>query len=258
MEFFLYLGGCISFLYLTGKYRVSTLILSIIIAIIFPFVTDTTGWSSFLWIKYYSVIIPVILFSFSKCKAHFKHESLQQTFKIMPKVVHFFLALNLAEAAVYVYSLGNFIIALFGIILIITMPKFCYDEKEDIGFEDKWWVIGYTLCLAIGLFSYPQQSALLSSGIAILVVALLSCAFVRSWRNWISFRVYSLYYLIVLDGFFTRDGYSIYYEFNSDFFLLENRISQTSQALFSIISLSYCVFLLYRWKRETLLLQRFD
>jgi energy-coupling factor transporter transmembrane protein EcfT len=88
---------------------------------------------------------------------------------------------------------------------------------------------------------------LTSSGIAILAIALLSCVYVKSWSKWITFRVYSLYYLIVLDAFFTRNGFSIYESFNWSFFSPENRITPGLENFFRIVSVVFCITLLYRW-----------
>jgi hypothetical protein len=171
----------------------------------------------------------------------------EKVFAFMPAVLRFTLALNIAEAAVYVAVFDKFVTAFFGVVLILTIPKFSFDENQDIAFEDSWWVIAYSACLAIGLFFHPEESMLTSSGIAILAIALLSCVYVKSWSKWITFRVYSLYYLIVLDAFFSRNGFSIYDSFNWSSFSPENRITPGLENFFRIVSVVFCFTLLYRW-----------
>ncbi len=246
-ELVLYLFGCFLFLIVTEKYRIATFGITVLIAIICPFVVELSEFSFFIQIKYYSVIIPVIIFSFSKCKAHFTGELFEKVFALMPTILRFTLALNIAEAVVYVFLFDKFVTAFFGIILILTIPKFSYDENQDIGFEDIWWVVGYSSCLAIGLFFHPIESLLTSSGIAILAIALLGCIYVKKWSKWISFRVYSLYYLIILDAFFSRNGFPIYDWFYSNSFSPENRIIPQSEHLFRVVSIVLCMILLYRW-----------
>ena len=219
----------------------------IFIAMLYPFVAEINQFSLFIQIKYYSVIIPTVMFSFSKCKPLFTGEKVEKVFAFMPAVIRFTLALNIAEAAVYVAVFDKFVTAFFGVVLILTIPKFAYDENQDIGFEDHWWVIAYSACLAIGLFFHPEESMLTSSGIAILAIALLSCVYVKSWSKWITFRVYSLYYLIVLDAFFSRNGFSIYDSFNWSSFSPENRITPGLENIFRIVSIALCIILLYRF-----------
>ena len=247
LDFVLYLLGCLVFLVVTEKYRRATFGMAILLAMLYPFVAEISQFSLFIQIKYYSVIIPTVLFSFSKCKPHFTGEWFNKVFAIMPGILRFTLALNIAEAAVYVAVFDKFVTAFFGFILILTVPKFSYDEHQDIGFEDHWWVIAYSLCLAIGLFFHPKESLLTSSGIAILAIALLSCVYVKSWRKWISFRIYSLYYLIVLDAFYSRNGFPIYDSFNTSSFSPENRVTPGLEHLFRVVSIAFCVVLVYRW-----------
>jgi hypothetical protein len=247
LDFVLYLLGCLLFLVVTEKYRRATFGMVVLIAMLYPFVAEINQFSLFIQIKYYSVIIPTVLFSFTKCKPHFTGAMVEKVFAFMPSVLRFTLALNIAEAAVYVAVFDKFVTAFFGVVLILTIPKFSYDENQDIAFEDHWWVIAYSACLTIGLFFHPEESMLTSSGIAILAIALLSCVYVKSWSKWITFRVYSLYYLIVLDAFFTRNGFSIYESFNWSFFSPENRITPGLENFFRIVSVVFCILLLYRW-----------
>ena len=165
----------------------------------------------------------------------------------MPTILRFVIVLNIAEAVVYVYLFDKFVTAFFGIILIITIPKFSYDENQEIGFEDIWWVISYSMCLAIGLYFHPIESPLTSSGITILAVALLSCVYVKKWSKWLSFRVYSLYYLIIIDALLSRNGFLIYDWFYTESFSPENRITPALENLFGVVSLVLCMILLYRW-----------
>ena len=246
-EFILYLFGCFLFLGVTENYRRATFGMVVLIAMLYPFVAEINQFSLFIQIKYYSVIIPSVIFAFSKCKPLFTGEKVEKVFAFMPAVLRFTLALNIAEAAVYVAVFDKFVTAFFGVVLILTIPKFSYDENQDIGFEDHWWVIAYSACLAIGLFFHPEESMLTSTGIAILAIALLSCVYVKSWSKWITFRVYSLYYLVVLDAFFSRNGFSIYDSFNTGSFSPENRISPGLENFFRIVSITLCVILFYRW-----------
>jgi hypothetical protein len=245
-EFILYLLGCFLFLAVTEKYRRATFGMVVLIAMLYPFVAEINQFSLFIQIKYYSVIIPTVIFSFTKCKPYFTGEMVEKVFAFMPAVLRFTLALNIAEAAVYVAVFDKFVTAFFGVVLILTIPKFSFDENQDIAFEDSWWVIAYSACLAIGLFFHPEESMLTSSGIAILAIALLSCVYVKSWSKWITFRVYSLYYLIVLDAFFSRNGFSIYDSFNWSSFSPENRITPGLENFFGIVSVIFCFTLLYR------------
>jgi len=246
-EIALYLFGCFLFLTIAEKYRITTFTITVIIAILFPFVAEMSESSYFIQIKYYSVIFPTVLFSFSKCKTHFTGESFEKVFAFMPVILRFALALNIAEAVVYVFLFDKFVTAFFGIVLIFTIPKFSYDENQDIGFEDILWTVSYSLCLMIGLFFHPIEYPLTFSGIAILAIALLSSGYVQKWNKWISFRIYSLYYLIILDALFSRNGFSIYDWFYLKSFFPGNRITSMSENLFRIVSIVLCMILLYRW-----------
>lgn len=249
LDFVLYLLGCLLFLVVTEKYRRATFAMAVLLAMSYPFVAEISQFSLFIQVKYYSVIIPTVLFSFSKCKPHFTGELFDKVFEIMPRVLRFTLVLNIAEAAVYVAMFDKFVTAFFGFILILTVPKFSYDENQDIGFEDPWWAIAYSSCLIIGFIFHPVESLLTSSAIAILAIALLSCVYLKDWSKWITFRIYSLYYLIVLDAFFSRNGLSIYDRFDSSSFSPENQDVPGLENLFRIVSIALCVVLVYRWSR---------
>ena len=247
LDFMLYLLGCLLFLVVTEKYRRATFGMAVLLAVSYPLAAEISQFSLFIQIKYYSVIIPTVLFSFSKCKPHFTDERFDKVFAILPGIIRFTLAVNIAEAAVYVAMFDKFVTAFFGFILVITVPKFSYDEHQNIGFEDPWWAIAYSSCLTIGLSFHPVESLLTLSGIAILAIALLSCVYVKDWSKWITFRIYSLYYLVVLDAFFSRNGLSIYDRFDSSSFSPENRNVPGLENLFRIVSIALCMVLVYRW-----------
>ena len=52
----------------------------VLIAMLYPFVAEINQFSLFIQIKYYSVIIPTVLFSFTKCKPHFTGEMVEKVF----------------------------------------------------------------------------------------------------------------------------------------------------------------------------------
>ena len=61
-EFILYLLGCFLFLAVTEKYRRATFGMVVLIAMLYPFVAEINQFSLFIQIKYYSVIIPTVIF----------------------------------------------------------------------------------------------------------------------------------------------------------------------------------------------------
>lgn len=91
---------------------------------------SVSGW--FRWVKMLSVLIPVIVLGFTRIANYEKRESFWKAFR-GNWVLYFFygvITLNILEATLKDLALGNYLNAIPGFILIITVP-----------FPNKYWEV---------------------------------------------------------------------------------------------------------------------
>ncbi len=72
----------------------------------------------------------------------------------------------------------------------------------------------------------------------------------RDWNVWLTFRVYSIYFILILDVIFSQDGFLIFEQFNNSIFSPENRMIPALESAFQIISIGLGVYLITNWGKS--------
>jgi len=77
----------------------------LVIAILFPFIADTSDWDWFYFVKTFSVIIPIIILSIAQSKFYYNWKWIERFHPFIPNIARFFLVLNIAEGVLIIIFL---------------------------------------------------------------------------------------------------------------------------------------------------------
>jgi len=169
----------------------------------------------FRWAKSISILIPIVLVAFTR-KAY-KNNNQVATFlkgKWPLRIFAIILAVNILEATITDFQLGNPFNALCGVILIVTIPFSDkrwriapYDGKKQfnelLADLPLMWCILYTIWNAA--FVYGENPSYFASSVCILTVPLIWMAVKRRKDLWLMGRVYTLAIHILI-----RSSYDIF------------------------------------------------
>lgn len=172
--------------------------------------------SFFRWAKTISILIPLCFVSFVRIANDGKHEHMMSSLrKKWPMwILYFVLLLNIAEATLTDFQLGNNFNAICGIILIITTPlpiKHWRIAKNDgknsfgelIADLPLAWCLLYTIWNAA--FVYAENTSFFASSVCILTVPLIWMFTKKRTDLWLMGRIYTLGLHILI-----RSSYDIF------------------------------------------------
>lgn len=251
LSYLVLVSCCCLFVIITEKYRTFALYLTLAIALIFPIVADTSKWNLFYFVKTYSVIFPVIILSIAQSKFYYQLNWLERFHAFIPNIARLFLALNILEGGVLLVSFGHYSTGILCLILIVTIPKFSFTEKQNLGFDNVLWIIGYSYCFLIGLMFYPKYTDFIFPILTALIIPFIFCLILRDWNVWLTFRVYSIYFIIILDVIFTQNDFSIFNQVNNSNFLPGNRINLSAETGFQFLSWTLVAIFISKFIRST-------
>lgn len=237
--------GCFVFVYLTEKYRTAALIFTIVVSLIFPFIYDSSRWNWFYFVKVYSVIIPIIVLATIQSRFYNNFRSFESFNNYVPNIVKIFFVINILEGVLLFFNLNQYIIGCAGLILIVTMPKFSFNDSQNIGFDNIDWIVCYVFYFVIGVILYPISTNFVYPIFVALIIPIIFCYIFRDWSKWFSFRVYSIYFILLLDVLFSKDDFLIY-EFVSSYSALQSNDIVVSFVLQICVVLTG-VYLLRKW-----------
>lgn len=69
----------------------------------------------------------------------------------------------------------------------------------------------------------------------------------RDWNVWLTFRVYSIYFILILDVIFSQGDFLIFELVNNSNFAPENRINTTVESGFKIVSSLLVVVIIWKY-----------
>ena len=166
---------------------------------VFPLFSDTSDWDSwFDWVKRYSVIFPTFLWAF----LHARPE--QRFSRFLAAAMPYLLILNVLEAG-FLDLLGANPLNGALVILVAGCVPLRWTREGDpplLGFRDPLWQAAYSLTLARLYVLNPTFENSTAGLLIILVIASLLCLIQRDSRNYLTWRVYSLYIFILQDSIF--------------------------------------------------------
>lgn len=156
------------------------------------------GW--FRWAKILSVILPTIVVGFTRIAQYEKREGKYWTMLRKNWVLWFLygvLFLNIMEATIKDFTMGNIFNALCGLLLCVTIPfpprfwKISAEKHGDlIAYTTVGWNFLYTTWNAC--FVYAEGATFFASSLCILLAAELYPLFKRRPELYITARVYTL------------------------------------------------------------------
>ena len=228
--------SCVLFLIITEKFRSLALYFTLVIAIFFPFIADTSDWDWFYFVKTFSVIIPIIILSIAQSKFYYNWKWVEGFHPFIPNIARFFLVLNIAEGVLLLFSLNQYSTALLSLILIFTIPKFSFNENQNLGFDNVLWISGYSYCFILGLMFFPKETNFFFPILMAVIIPIIFSLILKDWSVWLTFRIYSIYFILILDVIFSQNNFFIYEVVNNSFFYPENRINVIVEIGFNIIS----------------------
>lgn len=168
------------------------------------------GW--FRWAKTLSMLLPIIFFGFRRVAKYEQKKGRVWEAIQKEKVIWFFyviLFLNIMEATVKDFALGNYYNALCGFLLCVTIPyapKFwkVTDEKpcDIVAFTTVAWNFLYTTWNAC--FVYAEQPKGFAGTCCILIAAELYPIIKKRPELYIISRVYTLAFMLLLKACFPR------------------------------------------------------
>ena len=69
----------------------------------------------------------------------------------------------------------------------------------------------------------------------------------RDWNVWLTFRVYSIYFILILDVIFSQGDFLIFELVNNSNFSPENRINTTFESGFKIVSSLLVIVVIWKY-----------
>lgn len=239
--FLLLLSGLvIVFVWLVQTYRKTTFYsVSVLSVLIFVF-ADKDSLNLFFIAKVVSVIFPIMLFAYLQ---GFKQKA--DGNNLMIGIMELVIILNILEAAIYSLSYSDIPVFLMGLCLVLSMPNFEMNENDLLGFNDPIWSIGYTFTLILGFMRFDGYTEYIIPGILILSLGIIIPVMTKKWFQWLNFRVYSLYLILMLDLIF-RDGDIGLYESLMPGLIQNTELENTINIIATSLCMVTCITLLVR------------
>ena len=90
------------------RYRTFGLCLMVLLAVLLPFLSDTSGWNNwFDWAKRYSIAIPVTLWAWILWRAS-TGKNKGQVYTWMVRIIPIILVINILEVSIKQFQSGDF------------------------------------------------------------------------------------------------------------------------------------------------------
>ena len=177
-----------------------------ILSILVLLFADYDALNLFFRLKVMVVVLPIILFAYLQ-GYRFKSEDNALVIGILEMVI----IVNILIPAIYALSYSDYPIFFMSLCLVIAMPNFEINENGYLGFNDPFWCCVYSFTLILGFLRFDGHTEYIIPGIVILTLGVILPVFNKNWFEWLNFRVYSLYFIIILD-LIARDGNTGLYE----------------------------------------------
>tara|TARA_B100001250_G_scaffold407415_1_gene428130 strand:+ start:1211 stop:1978 length:768 start_codon:yes stop_codon:yes gene_type:complete len=248
LDYFAIFLSCGIFVFVTEKYRTGALFFTLCIAVLFLLIQNSEKWNLFYLVKTYSVIIPIIILSITQSRFYHDVGWIRNLHDYIPNLIKLFFIINILEGSLLLFHLKQYIIGLGGLVLIITMPRFSLNDSQNFGFENIVWVMSYVFCFVVGVILYPLPTDFKYPIFVALTIPIIFCYILKDWSKWFSFRVYSIYFILVLDVFFSNGNFSIYDSVGGFLGLKNNHINVNSGYFLQFIVIVFSGYLVKkRW-----------
>ena len=170
-----------------------------VMLVLFPFLSDTSDWNTwFDWVKRYSVVIPAFLWAF----LHSRPE--HRLSRLIARALPWVLVVNILEAGL-LELLGQSPTngALIVIVALLLPTKWTQEgAHRQLGFRAPFWQLAVILCLGRMYVLNPQFENGTAGALLVISLASLLCLADRDSQNYVGWRLYTLYLLVLQDSIF--------------------------------------------------------
>lgn len=196
--------GHFAFIEIMARYRYFALCISILALLSFPFwIEKFEGW--FYFIKILSVWIP--LFCFGLIKALYPISKKAKVWATnFARLCFFLLILNILEASIKGFQLGNYCNSSTGLLLILTLPLISSNNWTAVNYKNSPFLIyadtpllyiflytSWNICFVYSVF--PQYFFIVALS---LCYCFIHIYLIKSERLWFSFRVFTLGLILMI------------------------------------------------------------
>jgi hypothetical protein len=185
------------------RFRRFAAVFATLIMLLFPILSDTSDWNTwFDWAKRYSVLVGV--FMLAVVQAYPRHRASQWLLRCIP----FVLILNVLEAALLELPRTS---PLNGVLLIAVAAcipvQLSWDDRwQRYGFRGAFWQAAFLFTLARLYVLNPQFENTFVGALLVIVLASLLSLWQRDSFNYLAWRAYTLYALVLQDSFWPRSS----------------------------------------------------
>jgi hypothetical protein len=166
---------------------------------LFPFLSDSADWEGWMdGLKRYSIVIPACLCSFVHAWPHHRFT------RSIERVLVAALILNIVEMGLGELIYDNFCNALLIFLVACTVP-FRWVRRgpaQRLGFRDPLWLAAYTGAIGRIFLFNPAFENIALGALIIYLTLLAALALARDTHDFISWRVYTIYFLVLQDSIF--------------------------------------------------------
>lgn len=195
--------------YVFRKFKLFSVIVSIVALFYFSFIVKKHDWTFFDWAKGYLVNSPIVFYLLARY--WYGHQNKESSY---PKII--------TTLSMYVFPwilFANILVVVFidfqeqwyyntaiGALLCFTIPQlssgWSYNKDQILGYGQKTatWTLLYTAWNTAFIYNNLGKSIIITfiPALIILIIPLLYCIVKRDWHQWIFIRLFSLFFLINL------------------------------------------------------------
>lgn len=178
-----------------------------LILILFPLLSVTSDWYSWLtWVKRYSIVVPAFLWAFLRDQPGHRFS------RFLVAALPYVLILNVLEVGLFELQgpnpLNGVAIAIVGFCVPLKWSQ--RGAKCQFGFRNPLWQVAYVMSLARFFWFHPSFENATAGALIVLALASFLCAAERDSQNYVTWRLYTLYLLVLQDSFFPHLSEHLY------------------------------------------------
>jgi hypothetical protein len=191
------------FAWVLYRFRRFAAVFATVMLLLFPILSDTSDWNNwFDWVKRYTVLVSA--FMWAVLQAYPRHRVSQWFVRIWP----FLLILNVVEPALLEFPKVS---PLNGILLLIVAAcgplQFPWSDRyQRFGFRGVFWQAAFLGTLARLYALNPEFENSVVGLLVVIVLASLFTLWQRDTFNYMSWRAYTLYALLLQDSLWPKSS----------------------------------------------------
>lgn len=184
-------------------------LLTAIMLVVFPIWADSSDWNWFDWLKRYSLLISAFLWAV--LSAFPDHRWSRRFVRAMPAI----LALNVLEAAALDLPGPSPLNGILLVCVALCGPiRLKWDSvQRRFGFRNAYWQAAYFLTLARLYVLNKEFENGFVAALLVIILASLFCIFERDTHNYLTWRLFTIYPVLLQDALLPKISDAFYPEF---------------------------------------------